>query len=81
MTELARQTTATARCRSCDAPIEWALTAAGKHMPISPKAGGNIRVQLSLLGGPVTIVYVKPGKGTHISHFVDCPDAKNWRQQ
>jgi hypothetical protein len=50
-------------------------------MPISPKAGGNIRVQLSLLGGPVTIVYVKPGKGTHISHFVDCPDAKNWRQQ
>ena len=66
-------------CRSCGADIEWAMTEAGKRMPIVEKSGGNLRIQLPLLGGLPTAVPVLRGKGTHISHFADCPDADRWR--
>lgn len=69
----------TDRCRSCGAPIEWVLTSSGKRMPIVPKPGGNLRIQLDMFGGPPTAVIVTRGKGNYISHFADCPDAARWR--
>jgi hypothetical protein len=35
------------RCRSCDAPITWAVTRKGRRIPLDPEpvAGGNIKVQ------------------------------------
>lgn len=42
------------RCRSCDAPIEWAVTANGKRMPIDaePTTDGTILLRHRYVGEP-----------------------------
>jgi len=69
------------RCGSCGAPIVWAHNVYGKREPIdaAPVAGGNI--VLVGLGEPPRAEHVKPGVGTHVSHFATCPDARKWRRR
>lgn len=53
------------RCRSCDAPILWALTATGKRMPIDfwPVAEGNIALERNQDGERIARV-LAPGERT-----------------
>jgi hypothetical protein len=77
------------RCRSCDAPIRWAKTAAGKRMPldVEPVRTGN--VQLGHVGGEEVAIVVGPadavaaqaaGHEIYTSHFATCPNAAAHRR-
>ncbi len=67
-------------CRSCGARVRWAVTPAGKRMPVDPEPveGGNLL--LSLDDPPVARV-VDPSQlviddGQRFrSHFASCPNA------
>jgi hypothetical protein len=72
------------RCCSCDAPIRWAKTAAGKTIPIDaePRRDGN--VQLGYVGGYMVAIVVNDadalaaqaaGHDLYVSHFATCPNA------
>lgn len=68
------------RCRSCGAAIEWAtVTASGRRMPVdaTPELYGNLR--LEWIDGELQVEVVGPGNGTHVSHFVSCPNADRHR--
>jgi len=76
------------RCRSCDQPIDWVKTAAGKNMPVE---GMHIKYD-DLSPGEVIItdggnVYKKikddnlPNVKGRISHFAVCPQADQWRKK
>ena len=68
-------------CRSCGTYVEWVETTGGKRMPVEQQAGGNIVLQPHLVPDePPLAVVVKPGHGTHVSHFASCPEAKQWRR-
>lgn len=47
------------RCRSCNAPIRWARTAAGKAMPLdaAPAAGGNVILEAA---GGQAVLFADP---------------------
>ena len=70
--------TATARCRSCQAPIEWATSVKGKRMPLdaAPVKGGNI----TLTEDGVAVV-VAAGDGNRVSHFATCSAAARHRRR
>lgn len=65
------------RCRSCDAPIVWALTVKGARMPLDPglHPDGNLAV------GPDGIARVTEHRPARRSHFVSCPDADRHRRR
>lgn len=64
-------------CRSCGAEVIWVETEKGRRMPVDAESteGGNI----VLVDGVAK--YVKAGEGTHVSHFVTCPNAKSHRRK
>lgn len=78
-------------CRSCDAPIAWARTIAGKAMPIDanpdgtprPIPDGNLTITTT---SPLTVDLVPVGtlfetEGLRYrSHFATCPNAGAWRR-
>lgn len=72
-----------AKCGSCRAPIVWALTAAGRKMPVDavPVDDGDF-----IMGPDDTIVKIQPfaevplGVDRFTSHFVTCPDRDEWRK-
>jgi hypothetical protein len=72
-----------AKCRSCDAPIEWAEWAdSGKRVPldVAPATNGN----LAVVAGKVhrfTDEDARLGRERRVSHFVTCPDAGSWRSR
>lgn len=53
------------KCRSCQQPVYWITTPKGKAMPVI--------VSLGVGRAPSA---TEPGYG--ISHFIDCPDSKEW---
>lgn len=70
-----------AACRSCGASIVWAITAAGKRMPVdaAPSPAGN----LVLEGDAVRVVPsadMFDKRPRHTSHFVTCPQAAQHRK-
>jgi hypothetical protein len=72
-------------CRSCGAPVTWALTERKKWMPVDrePAAGGN--VQLEPGSPPFARVLSDVGREQadgplHLSHFVTCPNAGQHRK-
>lgn len=74
------------QCRSCGAPVYFAVTATGKAMPVdvSPREDGNI--QLLWDGQRIAAVYLGGDLSKHpgprrISHFATCKDAKAWRKR
>jgi hypothetical protein len=71
-------------CRSCQAPIVWAVTDAGRAMPVDaePVEDGNLILEYpTLAGAPRLVRTVEAGTGTHVSHFATCPDAAQHRRQ
>lgn len=76
------------RCRSCQAPIVWAITEAGERMPVDPHpvAGGSVRLRLderppraSVVGSTIDL-FDRTDDGTrHEAHWATCPDADEWR--
>jgi hypothetical protein len=68
----------TERCRSCQAPIEWAFTEKGKRIPLdrtTSSAVANI-----VLDPDGTARVVAAGEGDRISHFATCPNAGRHRR-
>ena len=73
-------------CRSCDAPIIWAITSKGRRMPVDaePRPDGN--VELIDSGGmmPQTVVHAQPPLAAenplHTPHHMTCPQAHEWRR-
>lgn len=71
-----------AACRSCDAPIVWARTAAGRSMPLdaAPAIGGNVTVERDAAGKLTATVWPGPVAGGYVSHFTTCPHADEHRR-
>jgi hypothetical protein len=69
------------RCRSCDAPIEWAITTKGQRIPLDPEPGpgGNLVLVDGVARHPTL------GEGVpylqYTSHFATCPDAERFRRK
>ena len=64
-------------CRTCQAPIIWAVTPSGRRMPLDaePREGGNVTLRadgVAIVGGEGAVRYV--------SHFVTCPQAGQHRR-
>ena len=73
-------------CRSCKAPIRWAITAKGKRMPLDPDPNedGNVTLKLvegvwhaTVHGNPAEI---RADAKRFISHFATCPFARQHRR-
>lgn len=60
-----------ARCRGCEAPIEWWITPRGKKMPMSVKEVRNDGTDNVL--SPVVEI-------RRIPHWSDCPNAGDFRR-
>jgi hypothetical protein len=82
----------TSGCRSCGARIVWAITSSGKRMPVDAASSpiGNIMLVSpdgSIEEPPSALVLHTeadmagvPPEQLHLSHFVTCPKAANWRR-
>lgn len=76
-------------CRSCNAPIIWTITAAGgKPAPVDMQPGGYgdtvANLKLTIQDGRVYSKVLRAdlafgNKSLHLSHFVRCPESKQWR--
>jgi hypothetical protein len=71
-------------CRSCGAPIRWALTTNGRRIPLDPDPveGGNLA--LADQGTTPIAYYVDPEDEPvpgplYVSHFATCPNAAQHR--
>ena len=75
------------RCRSCKAPIMWAITEKNRRIPLDPQpcADGNILLQfrgnflLPLATVHFAVQLDNPQRFK--SHFATCPNSKQWRRQ
>lgn len=84
----------TASCRSCGLPVAWAVTDAGKAIPLDAEPDGAPTVvpdgNLEATPGPLFAVrYVIPGElnlfdvdppTRYRTHFATCPEADTWRK-
>lgn len=83
-----------ARCRSCGAPIRWAVTTHGRMMPLDaePNPDGNVtftgRRRPSRAGdAPEVHVHAVGQRGLDVEdapdrympHHATCPQADDWR--
>jgi hypothetical protein len=72
------------KCRSCDAEIIWAITSAGKRMPVDLLEDENGNVELITVDTvPKAIVHAQPPMepaNLHMAHFVTCPHADRWKR-
>lgn len=69
-----------ARCRSCDAPIVWTITAKGKSMPVDADpiiASRGFRLSAHDGDEVVASFTAAPdaGEKLHIAHWATCPYA------
>lgn len=79
-------------CRSCHASVLWAVTEAGKRIPLDPTpiTGGNVILtgeQDPETGSPIVRVVGStmelgedPARARYVSHFVTCPNADAHRR-
>lgn len=67
------------RCRSCGAPIVWAVTAAGKRMPLDAEPVYAIGSGVVSLNGDEVAVVERP-RPLYVSHFATCPNADQHRR-
>ncbi len=74
-------------CRSCDAPIIWAVTTREQLMPVDadPSTDGNVELVTRQLNvAPLAIVHAQPPLGAgplRMPHHATCPDAAKWRRR
>lgn len=69
-------------CRSCGAPIVWAITKTGRKNPVV-KAPDDMKGNIQLKddgNGELRALSVKPGEGPYISHFANCPNGPSHRK-
>lgn len=72
----------TTPCRSCGAPIRWARTAAGKHIPLdaTPTPDGNVLLTEDGVATVVGGLHVWPPDALRwTAHFATCPNADEHR--
>lgn len=79
-----------AECKSCKAPIVWAVArSTGRRMPVDqePVALGNITLDYSgmlpaadVLAGSKLATARHEGKELRLNHFVTCPDRADWNK-
>jgi hypothetical protein len=77
-----------AKCRSCSAKIEWAVTEAGKKMPLDPvpdRKGNVVKTGARVDGLPEVHVInsrdeVDPETPRYTAHFATCPMAAAHRK-
>lgn len=72
------------RCQTCNAPIEWAVSAStGKKMPLDAAgvANGNVilRDGKAHVLTPIELSALPPGTPRFVSHYVSCKQAEAWR--
>jgi hypothetical protein len=74
-------------CRTCKAPIRWAVTAAGHLMPldVEPVADGNLRLDRDIDGETPRVLAVPKRYRTadeplYVAHFRTCPYADHHRR-
>ena len=74
-------------CQGCKAEIVWALTSAGKSMPLDPEPhpDGNVEAMQDQ-DGRWHVIAVHPGPdlfgGTRYhSHFTTCPKADDFKRK
>lgn len=72
----------TQQCRSCGDPVIWAVTKAGKRIPVDPDVSetGNIALRRGTRGQIVAVVSRTPVNQGRLSHFVTCPNAQKHRK-
>jgi hypothetical protein len=78
----------TATCRSCAAPILWAVTADRRSMPVNlePDPDGNLDLLWVSPGMQPRVLVVDPAQPTlddgprYTSHFATCPNADQHRR-
>jgi hypothetical protein len=71
-------------CKSCQAPIEWFTTTAGKAIPLDPGAVADGNLVVNAAGevqafGPLELLALPAGTIRRRSHYATCPDAASWR--
>lgn len=73
--------TSSARCKSCGAAIEWAVSVNKRPMPVNVGAhpGGNL-VVVEGVARRRTDADIKAGLEPRISHHATCPQAATWRK-
>ena len=76
-----------ARCRSCGAEVIWTITEHGKRMPVDAEIATNGNIFLDYSTEPPTARYVtlenvqtEEAETRFLSHFVSCPESKEWRK-
>ncbi len=70
-------------CKSCQACIVWAITDAGKRMPVdvNPCSDGNLALEERSGADPLAKVVTPTYEGPRYkSHFSTCPDAMRHRR-
>jgi hypothetical protein len=65
------------KCKGCGAEILWAITRAGKHMPLDAKPEQRF---LLITGIAPDWGYVAQPEKTYQSHFATCPKAAEFRK-
>lgn len=73
-------------CKACGKPIIWTRTSAGKAMPVDvyPTRGANVRLRWEGSEVKADVVRAQLAFGSttnHLSHFVTCPNADEWRRK
>lgn len=72
-------------CRSCQAPMIWARTQAGRNIPLDPTPSPKGNVELTadnfavVLGGRAADER-RVDTDLYISHFATCPNASRHRR-
>jgi hypothetical protein len=80
-------TPAPAECRSCHAAIVWAVTEAGRRMPldVEPDPAGNLAIVEYLADGTPVVAFDAGARALldlrYLSHFATCPQAGDWRRR
>lgn len=78
-------------CKSCGAPVIFAIGASGKPNPIDaePVSGGNVRLIAQGDGEPPVARYDRKDDQPsldddgirYVSHFSTCPHSAQWRKR
>ncbi len=68
-------------CKSCQRPIFFAESKSGKQIPLvnAPHAQGNVMIRDGKAVYKSKENQPEPGELLYISHFVDCPNAQQYR--
>lgn len=77
------------RCRSCKAPVRWAITATGRLMPLNlePDDNGEWAIAKADRAGTPRVIYVPPARredyagSLYVPHWATCPYAEQHREK